>query len=410
MNFFVLIGLGLGLIFPASISVPDNQQIKGSLVIIGGALKRENKVIYGAFIKLGGGKKKIKIAIIPAASSTPVKSGNAYRNNFIDYGVPSRQIKLFPVALKDDPATPDIDESGWAKNAFNAQLANEIGHYNGIFLVGGDQMRYFITLIDPDGKDSPMLNAIRRIYEKGGVIAGTSAGAAVMSDPMIIGCSSIEAVTVQKIPFKKGFGFFYPGIVDQHFIKRGRIGRLITALLLSREISLGFGIDEDTALVLKKNLAKVIGSSGVIVIDTKEVKSSRNPAGIAAQNILLHYLEAGDSLDLSRREITVHPLRKKILPGKEYFQTYPLNTNIFGRDIIKEVLTTGLVDNEHKQVTGLSFILDEQGNGRGTKFVFSQQEDSAGYWGKIGGQNTYTVTRVHLDISPISVTIREINR
>ncbi|NIM10855.1 MAG: cyanophycinase [Candidatus Aminicenantes bacterium] len=397
----------------------------GSLVIIGGALQPDNRDIYHTFIHLGGGKENIRIAIIPAASASPVKSGTSYIKDFARYGVPKAHIKLFPVAVKDDPSTKEVNESQWCQNGFKKELADEMRRFNAVFFVGGDQERYRQTLKTAEGKDAPLLTAIREIYKKGGVIGGASAGAAMMSDPMICEGNPTEAM-LKKAVFNPGacpsqeeggvrlttgLGFFEPGLVDQHFLKRGRMGRLIAALLHLEKFSLGIGIDEDTAAVYheKNKTIEVIGRSGILIVDTRNAKavSTKNQAGLNVKNIILHYLEDGDSYHMQTREFTINNQRKKIEKGKEYYKTSPLNTDILGKDAVKEIITRGLVDNRQEQAVGIAFTLEENGRGQGVKMVFRKGQHTVGCWEKINGKETYTALYIYLDIVPVTIKVTE---
>ena len=113
-----------------------------------------------------------------------------------------------------------------------------------------------------DGKDTVVLKVIRKIYENGAVLGGTSAGAAVMSNPMIASGTSVGALTDgvhilknfdqdtgdDQLFLTTGLGFFTHGIVDQHFLERGRFGRLLVATQYNKT-RYGFGIDENSAMV-----------------------------------------------------------------------------------------------------------------------------------------------------------------
>jgi cyanophycinase len=413
--FILLCGLA-AVGFPGTAGWRAQKNPAGSLVIIGGALKPGNEKIYNAFIQLGGGAEKIRIAVIPAASITPVKSGNSYIEDFIRYGVPETHIKLFPVAMKDDPSTGEVNESQWSRNGFDGKLAEEMRRYNAVFLVGGDQARYRDTLKDSKGNDSPLLTAIREIYRKGGVIGGTSAGAAVMSDPMICGGDSTAALLDGAgyrpdacpghggVHLTAGLGFLPGVLVDQHFIKRGRFGRLLAALLKNRSFRFGIGIDEDTAAVYHggTQTVEVAGSAGIIVVDAPNT-ASRQTGGIR-----FHYLEDGDRCNIASGEFSINNLRKKIEKGKEYYETSPMRTDIFAKDAVKDIVTTGLADNRQPSAVGLAFALDPPDSGKkgkGVRLVFRKKTDTAGYWGKIQGRETYSVLNVYLDIIPIEITI-----
>lgn len=399
------------LVLTAHLAAAPQQPPCGSLVMIGGALNPRNEVIYRRFIELGGGPRDIQIAIIPAASSTPTRTGRSYTKDFIHFGVRRRQIRIFPLALVDDPDTPKVDESQWARNAWDQSLAASMDNVTAIFFVGGDQMRYWITLRDQEGHDSVLLKKIKDIYHNGGVIGGTSAGAAIMSDPMLIDGTSLTALgptreAEPRVLVKHGMGFFKQGLVDEHFIQRGRLGRLIAALLTNEELDLGFGIDEDTALVATGDNLDVIGTSGVCIVDVSAAAHSVTERGISASGIRLHFLAGGDSYNLKTGTFTVNPIRAPIQAGKEYFKTSTLDTNIFAKDTVYTLITQGLIDNSADTATGLAFTLDTSGCGTGTKLVFHQDAQSGAYWGKVNGKETYTALGISLDIIPIRVTIQ----
>lgn len=402
-------------------------------MIIGGALKADNADVYNTFIQLGGGKDRVRIAIIPAASGAPVKSGTSYIEDFEKYGVPAANIKLFPVAVKDDPSTKEVDESTWRGNGSDKELAKEMRDYTAVFFVGGDQERYLQTLVTTEGKDTPLLAAIRKVFARGGVLGGTSAGAAIMSDPMICGGAPIDAVLTQAVYKKdacpkdggvkltKGLGFFTHGLTGQHFLKRGRMGRMIPALFYLKKAmpaaytGLAFGVDEDTALIYKSKgqTIEVAGRSGILVTDTRKAEGKRHYFGLRAGNIILHYLEAGDVYHLETGAFSIDKNRKKIQKGKEYYKTSPLETDILGKDAVKRILTVGLADCLQSYAEGIAFFLPGEDakmgvhTGRGVKMTFTKTGDTSGYWGKVSGRDTYSVLHVRLDFTPIKIKITE---
>ncbi|MCU0287684.1 MAG: hypothetical protein MUF15_14995, partial [Acidobacteria bacterium] len=143
------------IIFVSSAFLPG-QHHRGSLVIIGGGLNENNHAVYEKFIQLGGGKESIRIAIIPAATEAPAENGEFYIRDFARFGIPISHITVFPLAVKDDRTTKDVDESQWAKNGSSKQLAEKMKQYTAVFFVGGDQARYRETLIDDQGNDLPL--------------------------------------------------------------------------------------------------------------------------------------------------------------------------------------------------------------------------------------------------------------
>lgn len=404
------------LVFSAScLSFAEKEEKEGSLVIVGGALDPNNEEIYNKFIELGGGKDKIRIAIIPTASGSPVTSANSYKEDFIKYGIKGDRIDIIPIAVKDDKNTKDIDESKWAKNGFNKKIAKDLKKYNAVFFVGGDQLRIVNCLVDKKGKDGPVLKSIREIYKKGGVIGGSSAGAAIMSDPMICGGTSLGALKEgviyedkagdNRVFLTKGLGFFENGLVDQHFIKRGRLGRLIVACF-EKKTNYGFGIDEDTAMVVKKDEVQAIGESGIMMVDISNAKRDLKSHTLKASNIKINYMEKGDKFNLKTKEITPNKLKEETT-GYEYYDGNSLDTNIFGLDSIKNVITYDLVDNTSDKAVGISFDMEEDMKGSGVQLTFRKAKDTKGYYGKINGKESYTVANVYLDIEPISVKINK---
>lgn len=399
---FLLMGVEILL---AQTQVPQ----PGSLVIIGGALSEDNATVYHRFIELGGGVNTIRIAIIPAGSIAPVESGQEYVSIFHKYGVATENIKVFPVAAVDDPSTPTVNEELWLTNGLKEDLAKDMNMFSAVFFVGGDQERYIRTLKTKNGEDTLLLKAIREVYQKGGVIGGTSAGAAMMSDPMIGGGDSITALLTGDVKITQGLGFFTAGLVDQHFIKRGRIGRLLAALLTLPHTNLGIGIDEDTAAIFHGSTQQleVAGRSGILILDINHILPTERRLNGEIHHIMVHYLEEGDTYNLEKGTCTIHESRKKIAPGKEYYTSSPLETAVFGRDIVKEMITTGLADCTVTQAVGLGFSLDctDKTKANGFAWTFSKGKDTVGYYGKCNDKETYSVVGVNLDVAPIWVSV-----
>ena len=397
---------------------------KGSLVIIGGGLDSALERVYRRFIELGGGVQNIRLAIIPAGSLEPAVSGRLNADDFIKLGVPAGHIRVFPIAILDDPATPDVDEAKWSANGFDMELAREMLEYTAVYFVGGDQIRYNQTLKKASGEDSPLLASIRQVYERGGVIGGSSAGAAMMCDPMICDGYSMKALTAgaafkpdscaeaKGVSLANGLGFFTAGIVDQHFLKRGRIGRLLIALYAIRQFSLGIGIDEDTAAVCRGETIEVLGSSGILVADVAAAKAAGDfswstDGGLRARGVILHYLEEGDRFDLATRAPLPLPERKPVEKGKEANASYPLETNIFAPDAFRNMLVDGMAENRQGETSGIAFTLDSEGRGNGSQWTLRKTEKTAGLYASIRDIDTYSVTCVSLDVQPVSLRVKK---
>ena len=166
-----------------------------------------------------------------------------------------------------------------------------------IWFPGGDQTRLMKAF---EGTGIP--EAIRASYEEGALVGGTSAGAAVMSAVMITGDGfDLQAITAGKTDTKPGLGLFPEAIVDQHFLKRQRMNRLISAVLDHPDL-VGVGIDETTAIFVTGRSFEVLGKSSVLVIDARKASVDKTPAGELAtgRNLVMSVLKAGMTYSLAR--------------------------------------------------------------------------------------------------------------
>ncbi len=246
---------------------------KGNLIIAGGAVKKSSDIILGKFIELAG--KNPKICVVPTASDDPVDSFNYLKDKFLSLGISTENVVLMPISAK---------VSNWSDFAGEFQL-KYLNGVNAVWFTGGDQYYVLKAFVNADNSDSPCLEKIREIYENGGVIGGTSAGAAIMSDPMISRGGDRGAMLfpietdyekyndkydegdeIEPMLVTKGLGFMKNVIIDQHFDTRPRLHRLMSTMDFT-QVSHGFGVSEDTALVVSNDEIYVIGSSYVTEIN-----------------------------------------------------------------------------------------------------------------------------------------------
>jgi len=345
----------------------------------------------------------------------------------VSLGVPPENVWTVPIAMINDDSTTE-DESLWINNGFNVKIAAKLKGYNAVFFVGGDQFRYIQTLLDKDKNDSPVLKVVRKILDNGGIIAGTSAGAAIMSNPMIGNGNSFEAMlhgiidgrTVQidqdniqdRMLITNGIGFLKYGITDQHFMERGRIGRLVAACI-STGVTIGYGISEDSALILVGgDQLEVIGERGVIIIDTSAAQVHSTFGKIPhITNIKLHYIEEGDRYNIAKNVFFINRL-KRSTKGNEYFDAdkWKINFEAFCEYGLSEAITYDLVDCNTDQSISIALKTDDFNFFRdgydiyksGTAmFVFRKGEGTEGYWGRIGGKSSYSVVNAYLDVYPL---------
>jgi cyanophycinase len=170
-----------------------------------------------------------------------------------------------------------------------------------IFFAGGDQLKITSKL-----GGTELCEKMRVLYQNGATVAGTSSGASVMSETMIMAGEGETSKEVgESLRLGAGLGLISGMIIDQHFAQRGRIGRLLSAVAQNPRL-LGLGIDEDTAAVFERNQRFVVlGSGAVSVVDGKDLSYSNvaedEPQAISAFGLRLHMLSKGDSFDLETR-------------------------------------------------------------------------------------------------------------
>ena len=187
------------------------------------------------------------------------------------------------------------------EEAFEKENIDLIKEADLLFFTGGDQLR-ITSMIG----GSPVYDAIKELCINGGIIAGTSAGASVMSDTMIVEGNDEESPHKCTLKMSPGLGLVKNIIIDQHFAQRGRIGRLLTAIAQNPEV-LGIGIDEDTAiLVSDKGTAEVIGSGAVYFIDGScidysNVSEQYSEEVLSMFNVKLHVLKEGNRFNLLKK-------------------------------------------------------------------------------------------------------------
>ena len=264
------------------------QSSKGHLVIIGGG-KRPDYVMK-KIVELAGGE-NANMIVIPNASSEPLETAQRQSDEFKKLGVASSDFLIF------SKATADSDSN-----------QKKLKDATGIFFSGGDQNN-----ITRDLLGTKLLERIYEIYNSGGVISGTSAGAAVMSEVMITGNelinpdSSNAFISIQKnnIETTMGFGLIKSAIVDQHFIKRKRHNRLISLVIENPELP-GVAIDEETSIVVyPDDTFEVLGENQVMILDAGDAKNMRTDknGNFGADNIKMHLLIKGDRYNLKTKKV-----------------------------------------------------------------------------------------------------------
>jgi cyanophycinase len=269
--------------------VPDSERPKGCLIIIGGHEDRDPKGDRAILREVARHVRGGKLVLATVASHQPEGYFDEYQKAFADLDV-GELVELY------------VEERSEAHDREKLSVLDDAA---GVFFSGGDQLR-----ITSQIGDTGIEAKVRRLYERGGVVAGTSAGASVMSETMLIKGTSRETHRIGDLHMAPGMGLVRDVIIDQHFAERGRFGRLIGAVAHNPRV-LGMGIDEDTAAVVEGDRFRVIGSGAVYVVDGADVSycnvaEARAECALSMHDVRVHVLSDGDAFDLKTRKPT-HP-------------------------------------------------------------------------------------------------------
>ncbi len=305
----------------------------GRLVIVGGALAATNESVYRAILdaRLGRGP----LCVFPTAGATPETAMDGPVAIFDKFGGAGTAKGVLVSMAKPETAR-------------DPAVVAQIRSCSGFFFIGGVQSRV-IAAFRPDGKATPAYDALMARWREGAVVSGSSAGAAIMSDPMIAGGTSAGAMTrgVRRVQvaadsddtpggvaIAPGLGFFSAALADQHFLSRGRFGRLLVALLDLDSFDLAFGIDENTALVVDGATLSVAGASGVVVMDERGSRRT----GRSVNGVRVELLGAGDRFDLATRRVTLSTDKQPLAAAPPDGATVPAPADAFARWELLHVL------------------------------------------------------------------------
>lgn len=256
----------------------------GQLVIIGGAEDKEGeRKILREFVRRSGGM-QARIVVMTVATGFPGEVGEKYTAIFEQLGVEA--VEVVDTADRDD--------------AHDAKALDAIRNATGVFFTGGNQARITELL-----KDTPLDALLHERFAEGLVIAGTSAGAAMMPDVMIVEGEAETNPRIDVVTMDRGMGFLPGVVIDQHFAERGRLGRLVSALSQQPAV-LGFGIDENTAIAINGSELEVIGAGSVTVLDVTNLVHTNvhellKDEALALAGATLHILPDGYRFDLAQR-------------------------------------------------------------------------------------------------------------
>lgn len=382
-----------------------NEPIKGYAVVIGGALRGDNDDIWRRLIELSGGRGS-RWVVFGTASQSPDKTARRLAELLEQRGASAETMPVAPL-LK----WVDLDRA-----VRDPSLLELVNNAQGVFFSGGAQERILETF-SPGGKPTPMLNAIWDVYRRGGVVAGTSAGAAIMSTVMFRDALSVLGVMKGNLRDGKevdqGLGFVGPNLfVDQHFLKRGRFGRMIP-LMMSRGYKLGLGVDENSAAVVQGDMVEVIGAKGALLVDLTDAKTDPNAGALNVLGAKLTYLDRGDRYDLglhkilpSDRKLHGSVLQHTSPDFKPEFSREAYFVDMLGDTTLANAMSE-LIDSKQTEARGLAFDprtpASEPMADLGFSFRLYKGKDSIGWYSDALGGDEYTVANLYLDVIPVRI-------
>jgi len=262
----------------------------GTLVAVGGAEDKRDEmlILRRALDEVPGGVRRVEV--LPTASREPLLAAQPHADAFRALGVP--EVGVLDVRIREQ-----AEDDAFAARVRGADL---------LYMTGGDQARLGDVL-----RGTPLLAALQDKLANGGVVAGTSAGAAAMTGTMIAqGEPTLRKGSVRLAP---GLGLLDGLVIDTHFTERGRFARLIEAVATHPRL-LGVGIGEDTAIVVRGGEMRVVGAGSVVVMDAGEMRASNvqdaaHDQPVSVARVILHTLADGDVLPLATRmgEAAVQP-------------------------------------------------------------------------------------------------------
>ncbi|MFT5244667.1 MAG: cyanophycinase [Psychroserpens sp.] len=277
---------------------------KGTLIPIGGNEDKgiedneqytlefiDDGILYHVVREAGG--TDANIVVVPTASSIPVEVGENYLEAFSTLGC--KNVKVLDIRSQED-----------AEKQASIDL---IKAANCVMFSGGDQSKITDKI---GGTEIHEIIKYRYKNEKGFVVAGTSAGAMMMSREMIAGGSATESFIKGAVNMHKGLSLVPGLIIDTHFIKRGRFGRISEAVAQFPKL-IGIGLAEDTGMIIKRNKCRVIGSGMVIIFDGRRLKHNKHKileegTPMSLTNMRTHILSNGDWFHIEKKKVKILPI------------------------------------------------------------------------------------------------------
>ena len=357
-----------------------------TLAIIGGRLEADNIAVFNGLKERAPGG----IAVLATASQMPHEVGPEMVADLRRCGTDAELVPLF--------------HGNAATAAHDPRLVAQIERLGSVYFTGGDQST-LLRALAPNGRETPVLAAIRRLHAAGGLIAGSSAGAAIMSRTAIIGGTSMEAVihgvvSDPELPgllVGSGLGFFPHGLVDQHFIQRGRIGRLVAAMAHD-SAPYGFGIDENTCMFVDDHMLSIVGEKGALIVNGSLAHADARHRRF--DHYRVSYLDDGDAWNLAEGVALPHPRKKttRRASGRTFEGPGYLERSIFAPNVFDELLTRLADGDSERYARDIGTAYDPDSQIEVTVELERSGVPSASRVARIGSLRRYTVLDYGMNI------------
>ncbi len=378
----------------------------GPVVPLGGSVRFDNPVVWKRLVSLAGGA-GARFAVLSMAAGRPERAASLAQRALEAAGARTDWVAVAP-GIKGQDVAAAAAEPQWVQMVAQSQA---------VFFTGGAQARIVDTL-RPQGRDTPLLQAVLRLHARGGLVAGTSAGAAIMSQTMFRDApfvtSVLKGILRRGVEYEQGLGFVPGGLfIDQHFLKRGRVGRMIPMMLAAGD-KIGLGVDEDSAVVIHDGEMEVLSGRGALLVELQAARDRMENGAMSLEGARLSLLEPGDRFSMASGRLT--PTEQKLAapvafrsPG--FDPTYEFDRyfmDILGDYAIVDAMIQ-LVDGPKAQVRGLAFsALQRPGDARpdlGFEFILTRDEHTRAWSPSGTGGDPYTIERVRLNIRPVRLAL-----
>ncbi|MVW74933.1 cyanophycinase [Pseudomonas xionganensis] len=396
-----------GLFAALILSCASSVYAEGHLLAVGGMLRASNAPVYGKFVELAGGQADARIVILPTASGSQ-SSSKRFMAELVALGVPAERISIV-----------GIDRHNYLETMNDAEVIKPLNEASAVWFVGGDQARIARALFNADGSPSLLMNAVRKVYDQGGVVAGTSAGASILGAEM----PTAYGVVMDTLDFGvaakadqrgtailKGAGLFN-GIIDQHLdqieeTSTGRAARM-AAYLAERKTTKGFGLDTNTAMWVKPGgQLEVLGEGYLTVMDASQAEKGFGLYGTQLSNVRLAMLGQGDRYDLNSGALQPAEGKAAIEAGNEYLVGNQLITDLAAVSAMGRAVLYGLADNTASRQLGLMTRYNPlNGYHYGYRFEFSKTPEFSAHSQFYDSLTNYSVQGVRLDIRPVNANL-----